>query len=85
MACTLLDRLVDPFRQGFVSTFVKRKFGTFLDRHFKHTGHLPSKALVHPVEKNIYDPNSNSSSKLENIKRHNTELHVKWITFLLSP
>ena len=33
------------------------------------------------VEKFIYDPNS--SSRLKNIKRHESEL--KWITFLQSP
>ena len=69
----MLDKLADPSRLGFVSTFVK--FDTFLYRHFKNNGHLPSKIVIQPVEKIIYDPNS--STRLKNIKRHETEL--KWI------
>ena len=37
--------------------------------------------VIQPVEKIIYDPNS--STRLKNIKRHETEL--KWIKFLQSP
>ena len=48
---------------------------------FKNNGHSPSKIVVQPVEKIIYDPNS--STRLKNIKRHETEL--KWIKFLESP
>ena len=47
------------------------KFDTYLYRHFKQTGHSPSKVLIQPVEKIMYDPNS--SPKLKNIKRHETE------------
>ena len=58
-----------------------KKFDTFLYRHFKNNGHSPSKIVIQPVEKIIYDPNS--STRLKNIKRHETEL--KWIKFLQSP
>ena len=57
-----------------------KKFGTFLYRHFKSNGHSPNKIVIQPVEKIIYDPYS--STRLSNIKRHETEL--KWITFLQS-
>ena len=43
--------------------------------------HSPSKIVIQPVEKIIYDPNS--STRLKNIMRHETEL--KWIKFLQSP
>ena len=59
---------------------MSKKFDTFLYRHFKSNGHLPSKIVVQPVEKNIYDPNS--STRLKNIKRHETE--HKWIKCLQS-
>ena len=49
--------------------------------HFKNNCHSPSKILIQPVEKNIYDPNS--LSRLKNIKRLQTE--QKWIKFLQSP
>ena len=75
----MLDKLADPLRLGFVSTFVK--FDTFLYRHFKSNGHSPGKIVIQPVEKFIYDPNS--STRLKSIKRHETEL--KWIKFLQSP
>ena len=39
--------------------------------YFKKTDHSPSKVLIQPIEKIIYDPNS--SSKLKNIKRQETE------------
>ena len=58
-----------------------KKFYTFLYRHFKNNGHSPSKIVIQPVEKNIHDPNS--STRLKNIKIHETEL--KWIKFLQSP
>ena len=54
---------------------------TFLYRHFKSNGHSPSKIVIQPVEKIIYDPNS--STRLQNIKRHETE--QKRIKCLLSP
>ena len=80
----MLDKLAVPLRLGFVSTFVKmkepKKFGTFLYRHFKSNGHSPNKTVIHSFEKIIYDPYS--STRLKNIKRHETEL--KWITFLQS-
>ena len=57
-----------------------KKFDTFLYRHFKSNGHSPSKIVMKPVEKIIYDPNS--LTRLKNIKRHETEL--KWIKFLQS-
>ena len=57
------------------------KFDTFFYRHFKRNGNSPSKILIQPVEKIIYDPNS--STRFKNIKRHETEL--KWIRFLQSP
>ena len=53
----------------------------FLYRHFKNNGHLHSKIIIQPVGKMIYDPNS--SSRLKNIKRHETKL--KWFNFLQSP
>ena len=56
-----------------------KQFDTFLYRHFKNSGHS-SKIINQPVEQIIYDPNA--SSRLKNIKRHETEL--KWIKFLQS-
>ena len=53
----------------------------FFYRHFKCNGHSPSKIVIQPVEKIIYDPNS--STRLKYIKRHETEL--QWIKFLQSP
>ena len=58
-----------------------KKIDTFLYRHFKSYGHSPSQIAIQPVEKNVNDPNS--STRLKNIKRHETEL--KWIKFLQSP
>ena len=49
-----------------------KKIDTFLYRHFKNNGHSPSKIVIQPVEKITYDPNS--STRLKNIKRHETEL-----------
>ena len=81
----MLDKLAETLRLGFMSTNVKlkclKKFDTFLYRHFKSNGHSPSKIVIQPVEKIIYDPNS--STRLENIKRH--EIKLKWIKFLQSP
>ena len=81
----MLDKLVDPLRLGFFCEHFHKmknlkKMDTSLYRHFKNNGHSPSKILVQPVEKIIYDPNS--SSRLKNIKKHETEL--KWINFLQS-
>ena len=69
------------FREHFRKMKKPKKIDTFLYRHFKNNGHPPSKIVIQPVEKNIYDPNS--STRLKNIKRHETEL--KWIKFLQSP
>ena len=69
------------FREHFRKMKKPKKFDTFLYRHFKNNGHPPSKIVIQPVEKIIYDPNS--STRLKNIKRHDTEL--KWIKFLQSP
>ena len=69
------------FREHFRKMKKPNKFDTFLYRHFKNNGHSPSKIEIQPVEKIIYDPNS--STRLKNIKRHETEL--KWIKFLQSP
>ena len=69
------------FREHFRKIKKSKKFDTFLYRHFKSNGHSPSKLVIQPVEKVIYDPNS--STRLKNIKRHETEL--KWIKFLQSP
>ena len=52
-----------------------KKPNLFLYRHFKSNGHSPNKIVIQLVEKNTYDPNS--STRLENIKRHGTEL--TWI------
>ena len=73
--------LMTRFSELFRKIKKPKKIDTFLYRHFKNNGHLPSKILILPVEKNIYDPNS--STRLKNIKRHETEL--KWIKFLQSP
>ena len=69
------------FREHFRKMKKPKKFDTFLYRHFKNNGHSPSEIEIQPVEKIIYDPNS--STRLKNIKRHETEL--KWIKFLQSP
>ena len=55
-----------------------KRFDTFLYRHFRSNGHSPNKIVIQPVEKIMYDPNS--STRLKNIKRHETQL--KWIIFL---
>ena len=59
----------------------KKKLTRFFIAISKNIGHSPSKIIFQPVEKIIYDPNS--SSRLKNIKRHETEL--RWITFFQSP
>ena len=43
-----------------------KKFDTFLYRHFKSNSHSPSKIVIQPVEKIIYDPNS--STRLKNLR-----------------
>ena len=69
------------FHEHFGKMKKPKKFDTFLYCHFKSNGHSPSKIVIQPVEKIIYDPIS--STRLKNIKRHETEL--KWIKFLPSP
>ena len=69
------------FREHFRKMEKPKKFDTFLYRHFKSNSHSPSRIVIQPLEKIIHDPNS--STKLKNIKRHETEL--KWIKFLQSP
>ena len=68
------------FREHFCKMKKPKKFDLFLYCHFKSNGHLPSKIVIQPVEKVIYDPNS--STRLKNIKRH--EIELKRITFLQS-
>ena len=58
-----------------------KRFDTFLYRNFKSNGYSPSKIVIQPVEKNIYDPNS--STRLKNLKRYEAEL--KWIKSLQTP
>ena len=79
------------FRLNWVQTVCKSyKQTTLVDTELKNlvlflfdlnNGHPPSKIVIQPVEKIKYDPNS--STRLKNIKRHETEL--KWIKFLQSP
>ena len=76
MECNRFDKLANPLRLGFVSTFSKmkkpKKIDIFLYCHFKRNGHSPSKIVIQRFEKIIYDPNS--STRLKDIKRHETEL-----------
>ena len=69
------------FREHFRKMKKPKKFDSIIYRHFKNNGHSASKIVIQPVEKIMYDPNS--STRLKNIKRHETEL--KWIKFLQSP
>ena len=66
-------------RQG--QCYITRLNDTFLYQHFKRTGHSPNDVKVQPVEKISYD--ENSSVRLKNIKRFETEL--KWIKLLQTP
>ena len=61
------------FREHFRKMKKPKKFDTYLYRHFKNNGHPPGKIVIQPVEKIIYDPNS--STRLKNIKRHETNLN----------
>ena len=54
-----------------------KKIDNFLYRHYKRTGHSPTKASVQPVENIIYD------SKCNIIKRHETELN--WVKLFQAP
>ena len=55
-----------------------KRIDTFLNQHFKCTGHSPKNILVQPVDKLSYDENST----VRFIKRFETEL--KWIKLLQS-
>ena len=65
------------FREHFRKMKKPKILDTFRYRHFKNNGHSPCKIIIQQVEKFIYD--SNSSSILKNIKRH--EIKLKWIKF----
>ena len=52
------------FREHFRKMKKPKKFDTFLYRHFKNNGHSPSKIVIQPVEKIIYDPNSSTRLKI---------------------
>ena len=69
------------FREHFCKMKKAKKFDTFLYRCFKSNGHSPRKIVIQPVEKMIQNPNS--STRLKNIKRHETKL--KLIKLLQSP
>ena len=58
--------LKNRFREHFRKMKKPKKFDTFLYRHFKSNGHSPSKIVIQPVKKNIYDPNS--STRLKNLR-----------------
>ena len=69
------------FPEHFCKMKKPKKIDTLLYHHFKNNGHSPSKIIIQPVEKIIYDPNS--SSRLKQLERHETEL--KWVIFLQLP
>ena len=52
------------FREHFRKMKKPKKFDTFLYPHFKNNGHSPSKIVIQPVEKIIYDPNSSTRLKI---------------------
>ena len=60
------------FSEHFRKMKKPKIFYTFLYRHFESNSHSPSKIVIQPVEKIIYDPNSSTGLKI--IKRHETEL-----------
>ena len=74
--CKLKNRFGEHYRK------IKKpkKIYTFLNEHFKRTGHSPYNVLLQPVEKIVYD--ENSSVRFNTIKRFETE--VKWIKVLQS-
>ena len=51
------------FREHFRKMKKPKKFDTFLYHHFKRNGHSPSKIVIQPVEKIIYDPTSSTRLK----------------------
>ena len=52
------------FREHFRKMKKPKKFDTFLYSHFKNNGHSPSKIIIQPAEKIIYDPNSSTRLKI---------------------
>ena len=74
---TLLKRFGEHYRR----IRKPKNNDTFLYQHFKRTGLSPKNVIVQPVEKISYD--ENSSVRLKNIKRFETEL--KWIKLLQTP
>ena len=52
------------FREHFCKMKKPKKIDTFLYSHFKNNGHSPSKIVIQPVEKIIYDPNSSTRLKI---------------------
>ena len=52
------------FLEHFRKMKKPKKFDTFFYRHFKSSGHSPSKIVIQPVEKIIYDPNSSTRLKI---------------------
>ena len=60
------------FREHFGKMKKPKRFKTFLYRNFKSNSLSPSKIVIQPVEKIVYDPNS--LTRLKNIKRHETEV-----------
>ena len=82
--CNMLDRLVVLLKFDLVSTITEWKSLkdlTIFYRHFKRTGHSPTKVSVQSVEIITYDENSTPRFKI--IKRHETEL--KWIKLFQTP
>ena len=73
--------LKTSFSEHFRKMKKPKKIDIFIYRDFKSNGHSPSKIVIQPLKKIIYDPNS--STRLKNIKRH--EIELKWIKFLQSP
>ena len=66
------------FHEHFRKMKKPKKFDTFFYRHCKNNGHSPRRIVIQLVLKKNY-----LSTRLKNIKRHETEL--KWIKFLQSP
>ena len=52
------------FGEHFRKMKKPKKFDTFLNHYFKSNGHSPSKIVIQPVEKNIYDLNSSTRLKI---------------------
>ena len=73
-------KLKTRFGEHYCKIIKAKKIDTFLNQHFKRTGHSPSNVLVQQVETLSYD--KNSSVRFITIKRFKTEL--KWIKLLKS-